>query len=277
MGILRRIKDNLLKDSTAEIVRLHELQLQSTAGLYKLWSDDGRQQSTKALVELFFGIVRITQPKLFIEAGAKEATASTRAGKLLPDARIVAFEANPYNFAHFSKDPKFTKARVEYTHQALTNKDGSVTFNIRKTVNGEAVDPISGQNSLLQQKHADTTYEEVTVPAKRLDSFFPHPVPNAIWMDVEGATGDVVSGAERVLGQTQVAIVEMSDHGKWKGEWLSTKVITHFYKRGLVPVARDFEYKSQYNVVFVREELLKSNHEVRRNIEYFFSELSKKS
>jgi hypothetical protein len=50
-------------------------------------------------------------PPLFIEAGARGAAVSFRVRKLLPGARIVAFEANPYNVAH-------NRQRFDYAKKA---------------------------------------------------------------------------------------------------------------------------------------------------------------
>lgn len=274
--MLHSIRNALLARHMTQAVMMHELRLQQTAGLFNLWSGDGRRKSAISLVELFFGVVRITQPELFIEAGAKEASASIRAEKLLPLARIAAFEASPHNFEHYSGQPNLRSSRVEYRNIALTKRNGPVTFFVRSAVDGKPVDRLSGKNSLLERTDENVSYEQMIVPGMRLDRVFPRPKPNAIWIDVEGATGDLISGGHRVLRRTQVAIVEMADNENWHGEMRAPDVIRRLLGFGLVPVARDFEYKSQYNVVFVRNSVLRESHEVRRNIEYFLSELSRR-
>src|SRR3546814_9123098 len=58
-------------------------------------------------------------------------------------------------------------------------------------------------------------------------------------------------------------------------QWTSGQVISNLFDLDLIPVARDFEYNGQYNILFIRKKLL-SNREVRRNMEYFYSRLAKK-
>ena len=57
-------------------------------------------------------------PDLFIEAGAKDACASRRFREGLPDARVVAFEANPFTFKRFKKKIDYPAEGVEYVHRA---------------------------------------------------------------------------------------------------------------------------------------------------------------
>lgn len=238
--------------------------------MYDLWSEGGRQASADVLADLFFGLTRIMKPKLFIEAGAKAATTSLKVRELVPKARIVAFEANPYNVELYRKKHDYSASNVEYLHHALSNKAGDLTFYIRKTVAGESLPPETGRSSILKRNDASTTYDEVTVPAVVLDAFFPKNEPNCIWMDVEGATQQVLEGGSRLLRSTKVAIIEAADRQIWEGQWLAPKTIEYMLARDLVPVARDFEYKGQYNIVFVSKDAL-ARDEVRRNLEYFYS------
>lgn len=272
MNLLGRV---LKQAEVEEIVRGYELQMLSTAANFRLWDEGGRNRSAVALAELFFGLTKTIKPHTFIEAGAKTADTSLRVRSLCPDANIYAFEANPYNHQRYSASQPFSENHVEYLHKAISNMDGTITFNLRKTVAGQEVSPYTGQNSLLKRAGNSTTYEEVTVPCVRLDSQFPDAPRNTIWIDVEGATSGVIEGGQSLLRKTQAAIVEMSDKQHWKGEWLSTKVITELYNIGLIPVARDFEYTSQYNVVFVHKDIL-HNPLVRHELTYFFSVLTNK-
>src|SRR3546814_17661040 len=110
---MRRILRALGIASRDDLLALHELHLLSSASLYTLWNGNGRELSTKALVDCFFGVVRIAQPSLFVEAGAKKAEASVRAREILPGARIVAFEASPENSAAYSKQSDFKNQPIE--------------------------------------------------------------------------------------------------------------------------------------------------------------------
>ncbi len=80
----------------------------------------------------------------------------------------------------------------------------------------------------------------------------------ALWIDVEGASGDVLTGRADTLKKASVAFIEVEDERYWGDDcWLMTKVAPCFYDAGLGSVARDDQSSRQYNVMFVREELLK--------------------
>lgn len=260
-----------------DLIAMHEVQMLTTASIFKLWgTSHQRKASNKALVELFFGMVRILQPSVFIEAGAKKADTSIRARKVLPEARIVAFEASPDNYAIYSKTEPHAENRVEYLHFALSDREGTIDFNIRTSVAGNAVWEHSGANSILARTDDSTEYKTVAVPSRRLDDLFVDCGSCAMWVDVEGASKQVLTGAKETLRKAQVAIVEVEDHEIWEGQWKAGEVIGAMMDAGLVPIARDFEYKGQYNVVFLHRDVFVGNRDIRQNIEFFFSELVKR-
>lgn len=257
-----------------EMLELHQLQMLSTASLYQLWGGKGRAASAKALVDFFFGVVRISAPDLFLECGAKKAEASLRAREILPNSRIVAFEASPENYAAYSKTRGFEENNIEYRHQALNDHVGTVTFNIRRKMNGEPINH-TGANSILLRTADNVEYDHYTVPCTALDNEFKDDATAAMWIDVEGASQQVISGGLNTLSKATTVLIEVEDYAVWEGQWTTDIVVAKFYELGLIPVARDFEYNGQYNILFIRDTVLK-NREVRRNIEYFYSVLAKK-
>jgi FkbM family methyltransferase len=252
----------------------HLLRLMSVAPFYAPLSEVERRRSNKNIVDLFFGILRTYQPALFVEAGAKDAATSVKASNFLPDARIVAFEASPHNYAHFSNAPALEESRVEYRHNALTDRNGPVTFNIQTRVGDAEVDKVRGNNSILKRARKDTEYEEVTVEGITLDSLFQDNAVEscAMWVDVEGAAEMVLKGAEWLLARTGLMLIEVEDHSYWDGQWTTRQVVEHLCDKGLVPVARDFEYRRQHNILFVSDEVIRSG-EFWRNMDYFLTKL----
>ncbi len=258
-----------------EMLEMHQLQMLSVASMYELWGGKGRSGSAKALVDFFFGVVRISKPSTFLECGAKKAEASIRARKLLPDARIVAFEASPENYKAFSTTRGFVENNIEYRHQALNDRAGTVTFNIRRKMNGEPINH-TGANSILLRTADNVEYDHYEVPCIALDDEFG--VENetfALWIDVEGASKQVISGGQKTLSKANAVLIEVEDYYAWEEQWTTDTVVQNLYNLGLVPVARDFEYNGQYNILFIRDTVLK-DREVRRNIEYFHSVLARK-
>lgn len=257
-----------------ELVRLYELQLRSSAANFALWNGDGRQRSANALAELFFGLVRTLQPELCVEAGAKTGEVSLRMKQLSPNSRVVAFEANPYNFKKYSEEFRHDEKCVEYLNLALSDVSGPVTFNIVSNRGGKEVSPNTGSNSLLERKEDGVIYERVSVPATTLDQRFTNSKSAALWVDVEGASQQVLLGGDHLLGVADVILIEVEDSASWQGQWLSSDVMRYMLSKSLYPVARDFEYKYQHNILFLSPRALE-NRDVRLNIDYYFSALCK--
>jgi FkbM family methyltransferase len=205
-----------------------------------------RLKSVQALQDLFFEIVANRQPMLFIEAGAKGAGISRRARNVLPKAQVVAFEANPYVYEKWK-----TRARgYEYLNLALSDRSGELPFHIHDGIPAD-----HGQHSLLL-RNSNADVSTVRVNATTLDDHFANNVDECcIWMDVEGATGNVLRGAPKTLDRTAALLVEMESRAIWQGQWLAREVSAFLNDLGLRLVARDDQSRFQYNAIFVRSDV----------------------
>ncbi len=131
---------------------------------------------------------------------------------------------------------------------------------------------MTGNSSLLRMHGTDTEYEEVMVNGVTMDAFFSSTADRTVclWVDVEGASGQVLQGAQHLLRSTSVVLIEVEEMLKWGGQWRSLQVIEFFLDAGFVPLTRDAEYNQQYNIIFVsqdfyeREDVLWS-HELHLN------------
>ncbi len=268
--------NNAVMTSVDEIVRQYDGRMQKHHALFDLADPHDRARSATTLTDLYFTLMSASNPSLFIEAGARDASVSFRARGVLPNARIVAFEPSPYNLEHYRQHFDYAGSRIDYTPLALAEAAGELSFFIRKSVDGMELPLVIGQNSLLKRTAPNTIYEEAKVQVVRLDDYFaPDETEHCcLWVDVEGSTGRVLSGAERVLGQVQFVMVEVEDSPLWEDQWLSGRVLEFLSRFGLVPVARDFEWwPPQYNVVCIRDRLL-MRPDLRSIIELFYSSLA---
>jgi hypothetical protein len=130
-------------------LRLYDLSMTTLASNYDLRMKEERRRSTKELERFFFHVVKLIEPTLFVEAGAKEASASRRARRRLESARVVAFEANPYTYERFAKVHAESGLAIEYLNLALGDESGVVEFNVRKTARGQP--SADGQGSLRRR------------------------------------------------------------------------------------------------------------------------------
>lgn len=255
-----------------DLAFLHELRMRSDAYLFNLWKEGGRKKSADALVELFFGLTKAIQPALFVEAGAKTGEVSLRAREMCPQSRVLAFEANPYNFENYSNKFNHEEKQVSYLNLALSDNVGEITFNIIKSRDGAPVPRQTGMNSILERDQAGIEYERVTVPSTTLDTYLGDAESVALWVDVEGASRQVLGGGEAMLSKTDVMLVELEDQKSWKDQWSSTEALQHILSVGFIPIARDFEYRYQHNVLFISKRVM-CLPEVGVNIDYYYSVL----
>ena len=223
---------------------------------FDLSTRSGRAVSVRQLEELFFEIVSGFSPALFLEAGAKAADASLRARKLLPRATVVAYEANPYTHERFSKKRDYEAEGVDYRNLALGSSPSEVTFNVRKTDDGQP--SADGQGSLLKNIEYEPGHIQVTGEATTIDATLREFDADdcILWVDVEGASREVLGGADRALARASAIFIEVEDREYWDSQWLSQRVLLELNHAGLVPVARDYQSRYQWNVVCVRREML---------------------
>lgn len=238
----------------------------SVAQSYDLSRKEERQRSVSNLENLFFRTIRELKPDVFIEAGAKDGGTSRRARTYLPDAKITAFEANPYTYERFAPSFKDKSDGVTYLHRALSDADGQVTFNVRVFGGKPSAD---GQGSMLKSQEATADSKAVTVAASRLDSHFkPASFDRcAIWMDVEGAYEMVLKGGKGILNKIDALFIEVEDRSTKQGQWLAGNVMDYLADFDLMPLARDFQTRYQYNVLFLNRRNLRNDR-----VRLFFAE-----
>lgn len=246
--------DVAVKDA---ILTARDLGMLATAANYDVNDSGDRGRSVADLSRLFFRIAAALKADLFIEAGAKDAATSREARRLLDPRRIVAFEANPFTYERHQAKHDNAGQGVEYLHRALSNSPGEVTFNVLR--NQEGTPRADGRSSLLLRTgEAAGGSTEVTVQATTLDTFFADHTyeRSAIWVDVEGALEPVLGGGIETFERAAIVIAEVEDRAYWSGQWLRSDVVSFLYDRDLLPIARDYQSRYQYNIVFVRRELV---------------------
>jgi hypothetical protein len=149
-----------------------------------------------------------------------------------------------------------------------------VTFNVNRDGRGAPLPDGKGSLPRKGSRGRGLLAQEVTVEGTTLDDYFAdHRFRRAaLWIDVEGACGYVLPGGRDLLSRTAVVIVEVEDQEWWgRHHWLRERVVSYLYDFGLVPVARDLEYANQYNIVFVRAELLVGATRMRAALARFMS------
>lgn len=203
----------------------------------------------------FHDLCRTVDPTLVLEIGAHEGTFSTWAKKTFPEARCLALEANPY--VHRKYHQQLDQVGVDYRHLAAASTNGTVTINIPLQISGRTVDPGKSRMASLGIHRDSVEHQAVDVEAVRVDDLVHRTASDRIvaWVDVEGASDAVLTGAQEVLTQAAAVYIEVESVEVWSGQWLDVDVARFFRELGKIPAMRDIQRRNNYNVVFVGEEL----------------------
>ena len=152
--------------------------------------------------------------------------------------------------------------------QRLEREIGATCFNVAAgATDGEmdffVHDDVSGSSAYRQWEGEALDGSRVRVPVRRLDGIIPLDIarPCLLKIDTQGAELEVLAGAERLLEQVDIAIVETSFHQFRKGAPEIDQVIDAMARRGFrCYEALEGHFRSldgamaQIDIAFVRED-----------------------
>ncbi|HUB67701.1 MAG TPA: FkbM family methyltransferase, partial [Candidatus Methylacidiphilales bacterium] len=157
---------------------------------------------------LFAGIVKNCKADCILDVGSRDGDQSLFFRDLAPQAHIAAFEANPVNYRTILAK-NLDRRRIEVFPYAVSNTNGTATF----FVADPASDPHAvGASSLLSGGYP--LKEKIEVETRRLDDFVLEHYPDArkivLWIDVEGAEGQVLEGLSKIRDRVIMIYTETS-------------------------------------------------------------------
>jgi FkbM family methyltransferase len=237
--------------------KLHD---QFWAQLHNLTGATGRNNNA-LFHRLFHDLCVLIEPGLVVEIGAFEAGFSKELAKVLKDAKLLAYEANPHVYQRFA--PTMPPG-VSYINKAVGAVEGSKPFHIITTVPSPEGDVVVGSfnriSSLRARSGNATQSETILCECTTVDQIIAdhgNPQNAALWIDAEGAVGDILFGAHQALaGNVVTILVELETVAEWSGQWLADEIRNYLALFGFVPVVRDCETSWQFNEIFVRESAL---------------------
>lgn len=242
--------------SRADLVWMQDLVLMQQARLHRVSDRGSRRQSAAAMQTRFRDLQTVLLPDLTLEIGALFAQFSQEMSRRRAEAH--AFEANPYTHDALVRRLARRAPALKYHHLAISDADGAATFQIRRAASGRAMRKATNI-SLLTRENPATDYEAVTVPASRLDSFLARNTLEgkqfSAWIDVEGALSKVTAGFGTALRSCLSLVVEVEEKRFWQDQMLVQDMMECMDGQGMVPVARDFEYRHQYNLLYLRKDV----------------------
>lgn len=210
----------------------------------------------------FASLVERIRPGISIEIGAHAAEFSQVIAARYPEMSVIACEANPDVVREYAATA--TAAGVDYRHVAVADTEGDVQLHVPREISGgpdsqRELPPTHRISSLLPLVAGWRAREElVLVPAVTLDALIAESATSmdrvVLWIDVEGATGIVLSGVtQEGLDRVDAILVELERSPSWVGQWSDTDVIEFLASRGLSLAMQADTNRRQYNAIFVRE------------------------
>lgn len=199
---------------------------------------------------LYRKLLRAFKPEVVFDIGSCDGSESIKSAQILPESRVVAFEANPINFNQILNNSDIKKYNVSVYNLAIQNNDGEVSFNI---IDSDVVKN-RGSSSLLNKPNFPS--RPVKVKGSRLDSFverhFSESKSLALWIDVEGAGYQVLQGFDSIREQIIFFQIEVEENQIWEGQRTKSDIIELANSLNFREIARG-SGSNQYDIVFINE------------------------
>lgn len=204
--------------------------------------------------QCFHFLLKILKPKIVCDIGSMDGMESLKFRSLLPNARIIAFEANPDNFYAIKNNPKIDAANIELSNKAVSNNSGQTKFYIENRGDDAYRKGIS---SLKQRTENSLGSKEIIVDTIRLDEFInTNNQSIALWIDTEGAGYDVLSGIKGVSKNVVLIHIEVEQQMYWKDQHLAEDICSIASSYGFFEIGRG-NGDTQFDIVFLNSKFEK--------------------
>ena len=202
---------------------------------------------------LFLLLLKMIQPDLICDVGAMDGRESLLFRKVAPRARVLVFEANPKNVEIMKKNSIFDKKGIDIRHNVVWNKNEEAIFFVEKVLGNS--DWRRGISSTRKRGKGSLGYVEISVSGVRLDSFVNNlrsvPSKIALWIDVEGAAYEVVSGLNEIRNLVKIVHLEAETKEFWLGQKLQPEIEKLMKRMGFVLLVQRVIQPDQHDLVFV--------------------------
>jgi FkbM family methyltransferase len=176
----------------------------------------------------FHSLLWLLDPDLVLDIGSMDGADSKRFRTLLKKSDIVAFEANPDNFALMVADATIHQNDIRVLNRLVSPNEGTQSFFIQRP-DGEQHSTNRGTSSVLARTVPGMRNEEVHVGAVRIDNFltqeYSQATKAALWIDVEGFAYEVLESMRSASDRIQLIHVEVETQPCWSGQRLESDVV----------------------------------------------------
>ena len=208
----------------------------------------------------FLELITAFRPALICDIGSLNAVDAQQFRKFAPWARVIAYEANTYNYDVTIRNSQPWESQIEFIHMAISSHDGIAEFNVVKYDRSSGEYDWRGGASSLKPRMGHET-ERVLVASRQLDSHLKElglvDIGKALWIDVEGAADIVLSGAGRSLESTLFLKIEVERKAFWEGQALDKEILSMLHGLGFEQIDSSItDDVDQYDVLMIRRDII---------------------
>lgn len=187
-------------------------------------------------------IQSIIKPDISIEVGAHDADFSKEMIAL--DVDVFAFEASPYVYDRFKND----LAGIKYINSAVSNTNKKIKFEIQLDV-----DPSIAGNNSIKNRNESKDYSYIDVESISINEYFKDTLfsKGALWVDAEGASGEVLLGADERLKDFGSIYIELEKKDFWKDAWQRDQAVKYLNDNGFYLYHEAPCYGEQVDAIFI--------------------------
>ncbi|MFX1443674.1 MAG: FkbM family methyltransferase [Promethearchaeota archaeon] len=199
---------------------------------------------------------KISEPRIILDLGSRDAMQSIEFSIIYPGAKIFAFECNPPGLKK-CRDNVVNLENIEIVPKAVYNKNGKIKFY-------SVVSNNIGGSSLFKYKvKGKPKQKEIEVDAIRIDTWAKNRGIDKIdlcWMDLQGAEYEALEGMGDLIFNVQALFVEVELQEIFSGQKLFND-LTGFLKQKGFTMIKYHSFISNWwgNAIFLNDKLIENN------------------
>lgn len=186
---------------------------------------------------------KISEPKVILEIGSRDAIQSIEFSRLFPKAKIYAFECCPLSVKTCIRNTKKYK-NIEIVPYAVFNENKKMDFYISSLyIGASSLFEVSDDYKDLHKTNdevvifmKDFQKDSITVDAIRIDDWAKEKgieKIDLVWIDLQGAEYEAFDGMGELLPKVQAIYSEVENTEIYKGQKLMTDVTKLLNEKGL--------------------------------------------
>lgn len=209
----------------------------------------------------FHALLWLLNPEVILDVGSMDGSDSKKFKKLVRDAEVTAFEANPDNYRAMCADNDLQKLGIRVVHRLVSNLAGNRSFFVQRPIHA-TTGFNRGTSSAMQSNEQGMKTEEVHLDAVRIDSFLTQEYPEiksaALWIDVEGYAYEVLESIREAQDRIYLIHVEVETKEIWLGQKVESDILALANSMGFILVARG-AHEVQRDLILIKESWYNAN------------------